>query len=116
LNGVSDKYDAIQMDPLIMSAARAPAAGDPIAALNLVALRDDAPALALRGIAMARLATSFERKLFCEVPRAPSARKRLSLELARCCLQRSETVGERNERLCVFFVHCLCHVLLGRGQ
>jgi hypothetical protein len=25
------------------------------------------------------LATSFERKLFCEVPRAPSARKRLSL-------------------------------------
>jgi hypothetical protein len=111
LNGVSDKYDAIQMDPLIMSAARAPAAGDPIAALNLVALRDDAPALALRGIA-----TSFERKLFCEVPRAPSARKRLSLELARCCLQRSETVGERNERLCVFFVHCLCHVLLGRGQ
>ena len=52
---MSDKYDAIQMDPLIMSAARAPAAGDPIAALNLVALRDDAPALALRGIAMARL-------------------------------------------------------------
>src|SRR6202045_667924 len=43
------------MDPLIMSAARALAAGDSIAALNLVALRDDAPALALRGIAMARL-------------------------------------------------------------
>src|SRR5260370_25284020 len=43
------------MDPLIMSAARALAAGDPIAALNLVALRDDAPALALRGFAMARL-------------------------------------------------------------
>src|SRR5262245_11995978 len=43
------------MDPLIMSAARALAAGDPIAALNRVALRDDAPALALRGIAMAQL-------------------------------------------------------------
>src|SRR5258707_2172436 len=43
------------MDPLITSAARALAAGDPIVALNLVALRDDAPALALRGIAMARL-------------------------------------------------------------
>src|SRR5258707_7436760 len=43
------------MDPLIASAARALAAGDPIVALNLVALRDDAPALALRGIAMARL-------------------------------------------------------------
>jgi hypothetical protein len=52
---VSDKCGAIQMDPLITSAARALAAGDPIAALNLVALRDDAPALALRGIAMARL-------------------------------------------------------------
>ena len=52
---MSDKCDAIQMDPLIMSAARALAAGDPICALNLVALRDDAPALALRGIAMARL-------------------------------------------------------------
>src|SRR6202162_5464886 len=44
-----------QTAPLITSAARALAAGDPIAALNLVALRDDAPALALRGIAMARL-------------------------------------------------------------
>ena len=38
-----------------MSAARALAAGDPLGALNRVALRDDAPALALRGIAMARL-------------------------------------------------------------
>jgi hypothetical protein len=43
------------MDSLITAAARALAAGDPIAALNLVALRDDAPALALRGIATARL-------------------------------------------------------------
>src|SRR3984893_12649725 len=43
------------MDPLITSAARALAAGGPIVPLNLVALRDDAPALALRGIAMARL-------------------------------------------------------------
>jgi hypothetical protein len=46
------------MDSLITAAARALAAGDPIAALNLVALRDDAPALALRGIAMARLGDS----------------------------------------------------------
>ena len=43
------------MDPLITEAARALAAGDPLGALNLVALRDDAPALALRGIAMAQL-------------------------------------------------------------
>jgi hypothetical protein len=43
------------MDSLIAAAARALAAGDPLGALNRVALRDDAPALALRGIAMAQL-------------------------------------------------------------
>src|ERR1700759_1004149 len=43
------------MDSLITAAARARAAGDPLGALNRVALRDDAPALALRGIAMAQL-------------------------------------------------------------
>ncbi|MEM5382856.1 helix-turn-helix domain-containing protein [Paraburkholderia phymatum] len=43
------------MDALIAAAARALAAGDPLGALNRVALRDDAPALALRGIAMAQL-------------------------------------------------------------
>lgn len=43
------------MDSLITAAAQALAAGDPIGALNRVALRDDAPALALRGIAMAQL-------------------------------------------------------------
>lgn len=43
------------MDSLITAAARALAAGDPLGALNWIALREDAPALALRGIAMARL-------------------------------------------------------------
>ena len=43
------------MDSLIAAAARSLAAGDPLAALNRVALRNDAPALALRGIAMAQL-------------------------------------------------------------
>jgi hypothetical protein len=43
------------MDSLITAAARALAAGDPLGALKRVALRDDAPALALRGIAMAQL-------------------------------------------------------------
>src|SRR3569833_4124774 len=43
------------MDSPIISSARALAAGDPIGALKRVALRDDAPALALRGIAMAQL-------------------------------------------------------------
>ncbi|RWM75184.1 MULTISPECIES: hypothetical protein [Mesorhizobium] len=43
------------MDSLITAAARALATGDPLGALKRVALRDDAPALALRGIAMAQL-------------------------------------------------------------
>ena len=43
------------MDSLITAAARALAAGDPLGALKRVGLRDDAPALALRGITMAQL-------------------------------------------------------------
>jgi tetratricopeptide (TPR) repeat protein len=43
------------MDPSIAAAARALAVGDVLGALNWVALREDAAALALRGIAMARL-------------------------------------------------------------
>jgi len=43
------------MDSLIAAAARALAAGDSLGALKRVALRDDPPALALRGIAMAQL-------------------------------------------------------------
>ncbi|RWG95739.1 helix-turn-helix domain-containing protein [Mesorhizobium sp.] len=43
------------MDSMINAAGRALATGDPLGALKRVALRDDAPALALRGIAMAQL-------------------------------------------------------------
>ena len=43
------------MDSLIAAAARALAAGDALGALKRVALRDDSPALALRGTAMAQL-------------------------------------------------------------
>jgi hypothetical protein len=43
------------MDSPITAAARALAAGDPFGALKRVSLREDAPALALRGIAMAQL-------------------------------------------------------------
>jgi hypothetical protein len=48
------------MDSLITAAGLALAAGDPLAALDRIALREDAPALALRGIAMAQLG-DFER-------------------------------------------------------
>ena len=43
------------MDSLISAAAQALATGDPLGALKRIALRNDAPALALRGIAMAQL-------------------------------------------------------------
>jgi hypothetical protein len=43
------------MDSLITASARSLASGDVLGALKHVALRDDPPALALRGIAMARL-------------------------------------------------------------
>jgi DNA-binding transcriptional ArsR family regulator len=55
MEGGSNKSGVNHMDSLITAAARALAVGDPLGALNLVALRDDAPALALRGIAMAQL-------------------------------------------------------------
>ncbi|UJW86900.1 helix-turn-helix domain-containing protein [Devosia sp. SL43] len=48
------------MDSLINAAALSLAAGDVVGALKRVALRDDPPALALRGIAMAQLG-DFER-------------------------------------------------------
>jgi hypothetical protein len=51
------------MGSLITAAARALAAGDPLGALDRVALRDDAPALALRGIAMAQLGDLDRAKL-----------------------------------------------------
>src|SRR5262245_46224662 len=54
-NSGSDKCVGIRMDSLITAAARALAIGDPLGALKRVALRGDAPALALRGIAMAQL-------------------------------------------------------------
>jgi hypothetical protein len=58
------------------AAARALALGDPLGALKRVALRDDAPALALRGIAMAQLGDLVRAKACCDVPRARSVRER----------------------------------------
>src|SRR4249919_3413404 len=77
------------MDPLIMSAARALAAGDPLGALNRVALRDDAPALALRGIAMARLGDLVRAKaLLRSAARAFGPRE--AVARARCVVAEAE--------------------------
>lgn len=51
----SNNNGDIAMDALIAAAGRSLATGDPLGALNRIALREDAPALALRGIAMAQL-------------------------------------------------------------
>src|SRR6267378_3180139 len=77
------------MDSLITAAARALAAGDPLGALNRVALRDDAPALALRGIAMAQLGDLVRAKaLLRRAARAFGPRE--AVARARCVVAEAE--------------------------
>jgi hypothetical protein len=77
------------MDSLITAAARALAAGDPLGALNRVALRDDAPALALRGIAMAQLGDLVRAKaLVRSAARAFGPKE--AVARARCILAEAE--------------------------
>ena len=77
------------MDPLIAAAGRALAAGDPLGALNRVALRDDAPALAPRGIAMAQLGDLARAKaLLRRAARAFGPRD--AVARARCVLAEAE--------------------------
>ncbi len=77
------------MDSLITAAARALATGDPLGALNRVALRDDAPALALRGIAMAQLGDFGRAKaLLRRAARAFGPRE--AVARARCILAEAE--------------------------
>ncbi|MDP3761916.1 MAG: helix-turn-helix domain-containing protein [Ramlibacter sp.] len=77
------------MDSLITAAARALAAGDVLGALNRVALRGDAPALALRGIAMARLGDFARAKeLLHRAARAFGAKE--ALARARCVVAEAE--------------------------
>lgn len=77
------------MDSLITAAARALAAGDPLGALKRVALRDDAPALALRGIAMAQLGDLVRAKaLLRRAARAFGPRE--AVARARCVVAEAE--------------------------
>jgi hypothetical protein len=85
----SDKRDGIPMDSMITAAARALVAGDPLGALKRVALRNDAPALALRGIAMAQLGDfARARALLRRASRAFSTRE--DVARARCVLAEAE--------------------------
>jgi hypothetical protein len=77
------------MDSLITAAARALAAGDALGALNRVALRDDAPALALRGIAMAQLGDLHRaRSLIQKAARAFGPKE--AVARARCVVAEAE--------------------------
>jgi hypothetical protein len=84
------------MDSLITAAGRALAAGDPLGALQRVALRDDAPALALRGIAMAQLGEFVKAKsLLRRAARAFGPRE--TIARARCVVAEAEVaLASRN--------------------
>jgi hypothetical protein len=77
------------MDSLTTAAARALASADPLGALNLIALRDDASALALRGIAMAQLGDLARAKLLLRrAARAFGANE--AVARARCMVAEAE--------------------------
>lgn len=77
------------MDSLITAAGRALAAGDPLGALKRIALRDDAPALALRGIAMAQLGDFVRAKILLRgAARAFGPRE--AVARARCVVAEAE--------------------------
>ncbi|RDJ97563.1 helix-turn-helix domain-containing protein [Cupriavidus lacunae] len=77
------------MDSRIAAAALALAAGDPLGALNRVALRDDPPALALRGVAMAQLGDfARARALLRSAARAFGPRE--AVARARCVVAEAE--------------------------
>src|SRR5215212_7812662 len=77
------------MDSLITAAARALAARDPLAALKRVALRDDPPALALRGIAMAQLGDLLRAKALLRGAARAFGRHEATAR-ARCVLAEAE--------------------------
>jgi hypothetical protein len=79
------------MDSLITAAARALAAGDPLGALQRVALRDDPPGLALRGIAMAQLGElPRARELLRQAARGFGAHEALARARASCLVAEAE--------------------------
>jgi hypothetical protein len=124
------------MDSLLTSAARLLAAGDPLGALKGVALRDDPPALALRGIAMAQLGDyPRARQLLRRAARGFGRRE--SLAQARCRVADAEialaardlsgptqrldeaakaldALGDHTNALHARLVGARCQLLLGR--
>jgi len=77
------------MDSLITAAARALATGDVLGVLKRVGLRDDAPALALRGIAMAQLGDFVRAKALLQSA-ARAFGPRQAVARARCVVAEAE--------------------------
>src|SRR5665213_3744339 len=85
------------MDSLIAAAARALVVGDVLGALKYVSLRDDPPALALRGIAMAQLGEHPRaRELLRRAARGFGAHEKLAR--ARCVVAEAEALAMRDLR------------------
>jgi hypothetical protein len=104
------------MDSLITAAARALAAGDPLGALKRVALRDDAPALALRGIAMAQLGDFVRAKaLVRSAARAFGSKE--AVARARCVVAEAEiALASRDLRWSVTALHAASATLEEHGD
>lgn len=91
------------MDSAISTAARALTQGDALSALRLVALRSDAPALALRGIALAQLGESrpalalLRRAIRAFGEREPVYRARCVVAQAEVALSLRELGGTERE-------------------
>ncbi|KWC76447.1 hypothetical protein [Burkholderia cepacia] len=104
------------MDSLITAAARALAAGDALGALNRVALRDDAPALALRGIAMAQLG-DFERARALVRGAARAFGPREAVARARCVVAEAEiALASRDLRWPTRALDAACETLDAHGD
>jgi tetratricopeptide (TPR) repeat protein len=84
------------MDSIVTLAAKALKAGDPLRALKWIALRDDAPALALRGIAMAQLGELAKAKALLRRA-ARSFGPRARAERARCVTAEAEVAFASRE-------------------
>jgi len=82
------------MHSLITAAARTIAAGDPLGALKRIALREDAPALALRGIAMAQLGDFARAKALLRSAARGFGPKEAVLR-ARCTVAEAESRSHR---------------------
>ena len=93
------------MDSLITAAAQALAVGDALGAMKRVALRNDPPALALRGIAMAQLGDLARAKALLKGaalafgPREPVARARCVVAQPASVEARAKRARERSKRM-----------------